>query len=113
MRLFKRKYKPVFITSKSAFTVTLIVIVLTIITVWIQGLHLERSILRNSFLSTSILSGFLFLFMAIGLYRGYKLKDNLGQITDSFKLDKDSPLLDWIPTDGWEEGFNFSAGDGC
>ena len=113
MGLFKRKYKPVFITTKSAFTITLIVIVLTIFIVWLQGLHLERSVVKNSLLSTVILSVFLFLFMFIGLYRGYKLKDNLGEITDTFKLDKDSGILDWSPTidvdinlgDGLEEFF--------
>lgn len=109
MSLFKRKYKPVFITTKSAFTVTLIVITLTIFIVWQQGLHLERSVLRNSLLSTSILSSLLFLFILIGLYKGFKLKDNLGKITDSFKTDTDSNLLDWMPS--FEDGIDF--GDGC
>lgn len=109
MRLFKKSYKPVFITTKSAFTITLIVIVLTIIIVWLQGLHLERSIVHNSLLSTSILSGFLFLFMSIGLYRGYKLKDNLGKITDSFK--PETGLLDnsWAP----DNPMDATIGDGC
>jgi hypothetical protein len=97
MKLFRKAYKPVFITTKSAFTITLIVIALTIIIVWLQGLHLERSILRNSFLSTAILSSFLFLFMSIGLYRGYKLKDNVGKITDTFKPNSDSSDDSWVP----------------
>ena len=117
MGLFKRKYKPVFITTKSAFTVTLVVIALTIIIVWQQGLHIERSVLRNSLLSTSILSGFLFSFMVIGLYKGFKLKDNLGRITDSFKVDTDSSLLDWVPSGGdgrdGGNGVDLDIGDGC
>lgn len=106
----RRKFKPRFITSKSAFTVTLIVIVLTFIIVWLQGLHLERSVLRNTALSTGILSTFLFSFMAVGLYRGYKLKDNLGDITDRFKLNTDGINTDWfpsLPVDGE------LVGDGC
>ncbi len=109
MGLFKKKYKPVFITTKSTFIITLIVIVLTIIVVWLQGLHIERSIVRNSFLSTLILSGFLFLFMSIGLYRGYKLKDNLGKITDSFKVNTDMIDGSWSPADS----IDLSIGDGC
>jgi len=107
--LFKKSYRPVFITTKSAFKITLVVITLTIIIVWLQGLHLERSILRNSLLSTLILSGFLFLFMSTGLYRGYKLKDNLGKITDSFK--PETELLDnsWIP----DNPMDATIGDGC
>jgi hypothetical protein len=108
MKLFRKAYKPVFITTKSAFTITLIVIALTIIIVWLQGLHLERSILRNSFLSTAILSSFLFLFMSIGLYRGYKLKDNLGKITDTFKPDSYFSDNSWVP----ESSIGLDIGDG-
>ena len=108
MKLFRKGYKPVFITTKSAFTTTLIVIALTIIIVWLQGLHIERSILRNSFFSTAILSSFLFLFMSIGLYRGYKLKDNVGKITDTFKPSTDFSDNSWVP-DG---SIDLDIGDG-
>lgn len=108
MGLFKKKYKPVFLNTKSVFTITLIVTVLTIIIIWLQGLHLERSVLRNSFLSTLILSGFLFTFMSIGLYRGYKLKDNLGKITDSFKINTDMIDGSWGSTDS----IDLDIGDG-
>lgn len=101
MGLFKKKYKPVFVTTKSAFKITLIVIALTISIVWLQGLHLERSILRNSFLSTAILSGFLFVFMSVGLYKGFKLKDDLGKITDTFNPSSDL-LSGWSPDSPWD-----------
>lgn len=50
--------------------------------------------------------------MLIGLYRGYKLKDNLGEITDSFKVDTDSSIMDWIPSGGGD-GIDLNIGDGC
>lgn len=37
--------------------------------------------------------------MFVGLYRGYKLKDDLGDIVNDFKLDTHSNPLDWLPTD--------------
>lgn len=108
MSLFKKKYHPVFLTTKGIFAITLIVIGLTISIIYIQGLHLERSILKNSLLSTLLLASFLFLFMAIGLYRGYKLKDNLGEITDKFDGKDASIFIDWFtPSE-----IGLSIGDG-
>lgn len=68
------------ITSKMVFIITLIVIVCTVLSIWLLGLGQHRTIFKNSILSTSILSGAFFLFLSIGLYNGFKLKDNLGNI---------------------------------
>lgn len=76
------------ITSKTVFTVTIIVIVLTVLGIWLFGLGQHRTIYENSILSTSILSAAFFLFLTIGLYKGVKLKDGLGKITDKIKIDK-------------------------
>ena len=108
MAIFNKKYRPQFITSKSAFIITLIVISLTITIVWLQGLHLERSILRNSILSTSLLSGILFLFLTLGLYQGYKLKENVGKIVDQFELNSDGIRMDWMP----DNPLDITIGDG-
>lgn len=75
---------------------------------WLQGLHLERSILRNSFFSTAILASFLFVFMSVGLYRGFKLKDDLGEITDTFSIDANPLDASWVP----DNPFDASIGDG-
>lgn len=80
------------LNSKNIFLITLIVITLTIIIVWIFGLEDHRSILENSLFSTTILSIAFFLFIAIGLYKGVKIKDNLGEITDRF----DPAKIDFI-----------------
>jgi hypothetical protein len=58
---------------------------LTIVSIWLFGLGKHRSIFSNSLLSTTILSTGFFLFLAIGLYKGIKLKDNLGRITHKGK----------------------------
>lgn len=80
------------LNSRNIFTITLIVILLTIITVWLFGLGDNRSFFENSLLSTTILSIAFFLFISIGLYKGVKIKDNLGQITDRF----DASQIDFI-----------------
>lgn len=77
-----------YLTTKAVFTVTLIVIALTISGIWLFGLGQHRSIYDNSILSTTILSLGFFLFLTIGLYKGVKLKDNVGKMTDKIKLPK-------------------------
>lgn len=85
--------------TKNIFTITLMVIFLTILSVWILGLGKHRTLIENSILSTAILSSAFFLFIMIGLYRGVKLKDNLGKITDQFDLKKIENLKDFTIID--------------
>jgi len=68
------------VNSKNLFIITLIVIPLTIISVWIFGLEHHRSMFENSVLSTTILSISFFLFISIGLYNGIRIKDNIGEL---------------------------------
>jgi hypothetical protein len=72
------------INSKTVFFSTLIVVPTLTLIVYLTGINKHRSLYLNSILSTSILSTVLFLFIFIGLYRGWKIKDNLGNILDSF-----------------------------
>lgn len=74
------------LTTKNVFTNTLIVVVLTIVAIWLFGLGKHRTIFENSILSTTVLSISFFLFIAIGLFKGVKLKDNIGKLTDQLKL---------------------------
>lgn len=83
----KKTYKN-FVTSRTIITVSIIVAVLTILSIWLFGLGQHRTIFENSLLSTSILSIAFFLFLTIGLYKGIKLKDDIGKITDKIKIDK-------------------------
>lgn len=69
------------IESKTIFRISILVALLTILGVYFWGLGQHRTFFENSIISTTILSVAFFLFITIGLYRGVKLKDNLGQIT--------------------------------
>lgn len=97
------------ITTKTVFTITLLVAVLTILSIWLFGLRQHRTIFQNSMLSTTTLSLAFFLFLTIGLYNGIKLKDNLGKLTDRIKIEKIPDLSggfefpSWFPDIG--EGF--------
>lgn len=89
------------INSKNLFIITLIVIPLTIISVWILGLGLDNSIFKNSLISTTILSLAFFLFISIGLYKGIKIKDNLGELEQEniffqkkMNIDSDIPEIE-------------------
>ena len=75
------------ITTKSVFSVSLLVTVLTILAIWLFGLGQHRTLFQNSLLSTSILSVAFLLFLTIGLYKGIKLKDDIGKITDRIKTE--------------------------
>lgn len=76
------------VTTKNIFIVSLLVAVLTILSIWLFGLGQHRSLYVNSILSTTILSVSFFLFITVGLYKGIKLKDDLGKITDKIELNK-------------------------
>lgn len=95
----------VLITSKTVFSITLVVAILTILSIWFLGLGEHRTIFANSILSTSILSIAFFLFLTIGLYKGIKLKDDLGKITDKINIENvpdlsGAELLSDIPDAG-------------
>jgi hypothetical protein len=96
-----------FLTSKAVFTVTMIVAVLTVLSIWLFGLGQHRTVFENSILSTTILSIVFFLFIAIGLYNGMKLKDDIGNLTDKIKI---SSLPDF--SRAGEEADFLEVGDG-
>ncbi|MEW7278963.1 hypothetical protein ABW636_10245 [Aquimarina sp. 2201CG1-2-11] len=70
------KAKQTYLKGKSVFTVSLIVIGITILTVYITGINYNRSFTSNLYISLSIIATALFLFMTYGLYKGIGLKDN-------------------------------------
>lgn len=78
----------ILVTTKTVFTVSIIVVTLTILATWLFGLGHHRTIFVNSIFSTSVLSVVFFLFLTIGLYKGIKPKDDLGKITDKIKIKK-------------------------
>lgn len=77
-----------FLNTKNIFLITLIVVLLTILLVWQFDLGKHNSIIENSLLSTIILSSVFFCFLSYGLFKGVKLKDDIGKITDQFDWKK-------------------------
>jgi hypothetical protein len=69
----------------NVFVVTLIVIVLTTLGIYFWGLGHHRTFFENSMMSTTVLAISFFSFTSIGLYRGMKLKDNVGRVTSRYK----------------------------
>jgi hypothetical protein len=70
------KIKQPYLKGKSVFAVSLFVIAITILTVYLTGIHYNRSITANLYLSLAIIATALFLFITYGLYYGIKLIDN-------------------------------------
>lgn len=70
------KAEKTYLKGKSVFIVSLLVIGITILTVYLTGENYNRTITANLYLSLSIIGTTLFLFMTYGLYYGIGLKDN-------------------------------------
>lgn len=105
-----RTYK--LINSKSVFRVSLLVVSLTIIGVYFWGLGQHNTFYENSIISTTILSIVFFLFITIGLYRGVKLKDNIGQIKSESISGSDTLDILSNTSHSHGDGFDFDVGDG-
>jgi len=52
--------------------------------VYLTGLKSHRSLYLNSLITTTILSFVFFCFITVGLFRGWKLKDTIGNLTHYF-----------------------------
>ncbi|MEM9822316.1 MAG: hypothetical protein AAF985_14635 [Bacteroidota bacterium] len=107
------KSKQHYLSGKSVFWISLIVIFLTVLSVYLTGLHDNRSITTNFYFSLGMISGSLFLFLTYGLYAGFRLKDDYE--SDEAKHNKESgdggfELPDWPLFDFGEfgEGWLFS-----
>ncbi len=95
------------VNSRSVFVTTIFVTVVTILGVWLLGLGTHRTLFVNSLLSVSILSVAFLLYIVSGLYRGIKLKDNVGRITNKYTFRS-------IPgVEGWGGGGDLLGLDGC
>ncbi|MFL5730334.1 MAG: hypothetical protein ACJ75J_12680 [Cytophagaceae bacterium] len=82
-----------FVNTKWIFIISLIVISITMLTIYISGLHIHRSIRENSLIYLSILSVSFFLFICCGLYSGMKLKDDVGNLTRHIKFTEPSGYM--------------------
>lgn len=97
--------KRILIDSKKIFIISLIIILITILSVWFYGIGEHKTVIENSLISTSVLSIAFFLFITISLYNGTKLKDNIGKLTDKF----DSKKLNFLKEINADSGFGNSV----
>lgn len=74
------------LSSKYIFIITLIVTTLVVIGVWILGIKDHRTIASNGVISTLILSITFFLFISIALFRGIKMKDEVGNLMNHSEM---------------------------
>ncbi|MDC7998947.1 hypothetical protein [Gilvibacter sediminis] len=70
------KPQKTYLKGKSVFIISLLVIVITVLTVYFSGLHYHRSLTTNLYMSLGIIATALVLFMTYGLYFGVGLLDN-------------------------------------
>ena len=103
------------INSKTVFFSTLIVVPTLTLIVYLNGVNQHRTLYLNSLLSTSILSVVFFIFIFIGLFKGWKLKDNLGNIIDNFNKLKKPKIegLDGLSSIDIVGDMGDDAGIGC
>lgn len=76
------KAKQTYLKGKSVFLVSLVVIFITILTVYLTGENYNRTVRSNFYISLSIIGIALFLFMTYGLYKGIGLIDNFPKYRD-------------------------------
>ncbi|MEM0577548.1 hypothetical protein [Flavobacterium polysaccharolyticum] len=110
----KTPKKRTLINTRNIFIISMLVIAITIFSVWFYGIGKHKTVIENSLISTSIISIAFFLFISISLFNGTKLKDNVGKLTDKINSKKLDFLKDLTPTDynGLELGANIAEGIG-
>ena len=79
-------HEPHLVNSKTVFVATLLVVPTLTLIIYGTGIHAHRTLYLNSLLSTTILSIVFLTFITTGLYKGWKLKDELGNFLDKFQL---------------------------
>ena len=90
------KIKQNYLKGKSVFIVSLLVIGITILTVYLTGINYNRSLTSNLYLSLGIIATALFIFMTYGLYTGIGLVDNFPKFRDFFSRSWTSGATDHI-----------------
>jgi len=103
------KAKTSYLSGKSVFTVSLIVIGLTALTVYLSGIHFHRSLTTNFYLSLGIIGLCLFLFITYGLYQGVAVIDDFSKSKALEVQPFQAPSGEWpsipgLPSIGLEEG---------
>ncbi len=94
--------------GKSVFTVSLVVIGITVLIVYLTGQNDQRTLTSNIYLSLSIIGTALFLFMTYGLHKGVGLRDDFPK----FQNLKSGSLIQDVTPDFDAPSFNVGDGIG-
>lgn len=89
-----------YLNTKNVYVISILVISLAILIVWLSGLTIHRTFYKNSLLTNAILSIAFFTFLSISLFKGIKLKDNIGKLSDKIKYPKLSSTAEIVPDEG-------------
>lgn len=81
------KAKKTYLKGKSVFKISLIVIGVTLVSVFITGDQFHRNLNQNLYLSLGIIGLSLFVFLVYGLYKGVGLKDDYPSLNEYTKGD--------------------------
>jgi len=98
------------IKGKTAFCLFILVSSIIIITVWLTGLDIHRTISNNAIYSLTIISIIFFCFITYGLYRGIALSDDFGSIKSKIGFVEPSGISGDIPTESISIGEFASEG---
>lgn len=86
------------VKTGNLFYPTLFIIAITILIVWLSGRNAHRTIYKNALVSVSLLFVSCFIFLTWGLYYGYRLKDNIGDLSRRSGPDKNIFSGDTVPS---------------
>jgi len=90
------------INSSTVFISTIVIIPTLVLIVYLTGLKSHRSLYLNSLITITVLAIIFICFLTVGLYNGWKLKDNLGNFRKYFskypepssvQIDADAPEI--------------------
>ncbi len=93
------KAQKTYLKGKSVFIVSLIVVGITIATVYFTGIHYHRSVTSNLYWSLIGITCSLLIFLTYGLYKGLAIEDNFPTLEEA-RADSnflDGSLLDAVP----------------
>ena len=98
------------IKGKTIFYLFMLVNMIVILTVWIIGLDVHRTISNNALYSLTIITIIFFTFVTYGLYKGVGLTDNFGTIKRKIGFVEPSGISGDIPTGDMSVGELASEG---
>lgn len=75
-----------FISSKVVFIAFLLTITSICLVVFMAGLNSHRSLFVNTLISLTLLSICFFLFVSIGLYKGFRLQESFGSVDKHIRM---------------------------